>query len=72
MKVDVGTHDRSAGRLERVARDAPAYETKAFAPVDAQANERIERIIAENTHVPPVTPTAATTAKAARGATGGR
>jgi len=72
MKVDVDTHDRSAGRLERVARDTPAYETKAFASIDAQANERIERIIAENTHVPPVTATAATAAKAAHGASGGR
>ena len=72
MKVDVDTHDRSTGRLERVARDTPAYETKAFAPVDAQANERIERIIAENSHVPPVTATAAAAAKAAHGATGAR
>ena len=72
MKVDVDTHDRSAGRLERVARETPAYETKAFASIDAQANERIERIIAENTHVPPVTATAATAAKAAHGASGGR
>ncbi|TMH46764.1 MAG: HlyD family efflux transporter periplasmic adaptor subunit [Betaproteobacteria bacterium] len=72
MKVDVDTHDRSAGRLERVARETPAYETKAFASIDAQANERIERIIAENTHVAPVTATAATAAKAAHGASGGR
>jgi membrane fusion protein (multidrug efflux system) len=72
MKVDVDTHDRNAGRLERVARNAPAYETKAFASVDAQANERIERIIAENTHLPPATATAAAATKAARGATGGR
>ena len=71
MKVDVDTHDRSAGRLERVARNTPVYETKAFASVDAQANEHIERIIAENTHVPPATATAANAAKAARGATGG-
>ena len=72
MKVDVDTHDRSAGRLERVARETPAYETKAFASIDAQANERIERIIAENTHVPAVTATAAKAAKAAHGASGGR
>ncbi|HET7362327.1 MAG TPA: efflux RND transporter periplasmic adaptor subunit, partial [Burkholderiales bacterium] len=72
MKVDVDTHDRSAGRLERVARDTPAYETKAFASVDAQANERIERIIAENTQLPSATATAAAPAKAAHGATGAR
>jgi membrane fusion protein, multidrug efflux system len=70
MKVDVDTHDRSAGRLERVARDSPAYETKAFASVDAQANERIERIIAENSRLPSATATAAAPAKAAHGATG--
>jgi membrane fusion protein (multidrug efflux system) len=70
MKVDVDTHDRSAGRLERVARDKPVYETKAFTPVDAQANERIERIIAENSTLAPATATAANAAKAARGATG--
>jgi len=74
MKVDVDTHNRSAGRLERVARDKPVYETTAFASVDAQANERIERIIAENSTLAPATATAAnaTSAKAARGATGGR
>ena len=69
MKVDVDTHDRSAGRLERVARETPAYETKAFASVDAQANERIERIIAENSTAPSL---GATAAKAAHGASGGR
>jgi len=69
MKVDVDTHDRSAGRLERVARDTPAYETTAFPPVDAQANERIERIIAENSTA---TAVAATPAQAARGASARR
>jgi membrane fusion protein (multidrug efflux system) len=49
MKVDVDTHERSAGRLQRVARRAPAYETRAFPSVEPQADERIERIIAENT-----------------------
>ena len=48
MKVDVDTHSRSAAPLQRVARDAPVYETKAFDDVDAKADERIERIIAEN------------------------
>jgi membrane fusion protein, multidrug efflux system len=66
MKVDVDTHDRSAGRLERVARDTPAYETKAFSSVDAQANERIERIIAQNSSA--ATAVAATPTQAARGA----
>jgi membrane fusion protein (multidrug efflux system) len=70
MRVDIDTHDRTAGRLERVARDSPAYETKAFASVDPQANQRIERIIAENTQLPPPSATAAAAAKAARGATG--
>ena len=48
MKVDVDTHSRSAAPLQRVARHAPVYETKAFDDVDAKADERIERIIAEN------------------------
>jgi membrane fusion protein (multidrug efflux system) len=48
MKVDVDTHERGAARLQRVARDEPVYETKAFDTVNAQVDERIERIIAEN------------------------
>jgi glucose-6-phosphate dehydrogenase assembly protein OpcA len=48
MRVDVDTHDRSAGRLQRAARPAPAYETNVFASVDAQADARIEEIIAAN------------------------
>jgi membrane fusion protein, multidrug efflux system len=70
MKVDVDTHDRSAGRLQRVERQTPAYETRAFASVDPQANERIERIIAENSATAPSL--AATAAKAAHGASGAR
>jgi membrane fusion protein (multidrug efflux system) len=70
MKVDVDTHDRSAGRLQRVERQTPAYETRAFASVDPQANERIERIIAENSAIAPSL--AATAAKAAHGASGPR
>ena len=70
MKVDVDTHDRSAGRLQRVERQTPAYETRAFASVDPQANERIERIIAENSAIAPSL--AATAAKAAHGASGAR
>jgi membrane fusion protein (multidrug efflux system) len=48
MRVDVDTHDRSAGRLQQVARTGATYETKAFASVEPQADARIERIIAEN------------------------
>ena len=48
MKVDVDTHGRSAAPLQRVARDAPVYETRAFADTQARADERIERIIAQN------------------------
>jgi membrane fusion protein (multidrug efflux system) len=54
MRADVDTHDRTAGRLQRLARPAPAYETKAFASVEPQADERIERIIAENSAALPV------------------
>ena len=48
MRVDVDTHERSAARLERVAREAAVYETKAFSDSQPRADERIERIIAEN------------------------
>ncbi|MBV9189085.1 MAG: efflux RND transporter periplasmic adaptor subunit [Betaproteobacteria bacterium] len=50
MKVDVDTHDRSAGRLARVERKTPAYETTAFAPADPQTDARIEQIIVANTN----------------------
>jgi len=50
MKVDVDTHDRSGGRLARAGGGKPAQETSVLASTDsnAQADERIERIIAEN------------------------
>jgi membrane fusion protein, multidrug efflux system len=48
MRVDVDTHDRSAGRLQRAARPSVAYETDAFASVAVQADARIEQIIAAN------------------------
>jgi membrane fusion protein, multidrug efflux system len=48
MRVDVDTHQRSGERLQRVARDKPAYETQAFSSIEAQASQVIERIIAEN------------------------
>lgn len=48
MRVDVDTHDRSAARLERVARSTPVYETQVFDTAMAKADERIERIIAAN------------------------
>ena len=54
MKVDVDTHERSATRLQQVERTTPTYETKAFGSTDAEADERIERIIAENTAAPAV------------------
>jgi len=50
MKVDVDTHDRAAGRLQRVERTTPAYETKAFATADSQTDARIEQIIVANTN----------------------
>ena len=50
MKVDVDTHDRAAGRLQRAERKAPAYETKAFAGADAQTDARIEQIIVANSN----------------------
>ncbi len=54
MKVDVDTHERSATRLQQVERSSPVYETKAFGSTDAEADERIERIIAENAAAPAV------------------
>jgi membrane fusion protein (multidrug efflux system) len=61
MKVDIDTHERSGSRLQRIERQAPAYETRAFPSAEPQAGERIERIIAENT-----------TGAAAHGASAGR
>jgi membrane fusion protein, multidrug efflux system len=52
MRVDVDTHQRSGERLQRVARDKPAYETQAFNSVDAEARQVIERIIVENSVAP--------------------
>ena len=48
MKVDVDTHDRSGARLAKASRVTAAYQTSAFPPVDKQAEQRIETIIAEN------------------------
>jgi membrane fusion protein (multidrug efflux system) len=48
MKVDVDTHAREAATLQRVARDTPVYETKAFDDTQARADERIQQIIAQN------------------------
>jgi membrane fusion protein (multidrug efflux system) len=52
MRVDVDTHERSGERLQRLARDKPAYETQAFNSIEPQADEVIERIIAENNVAP--------------------
>jgi membrane fusion protein (multidrug efflux system) len=52
MKVDVDTHERAAAPLQRVARDAPLYQTRAFDDIDAKAGQRIEKIIAENSVLP--------------------
>ena len=48
MRVDVDTHQRSGERLQRVAREKPAYETQAFNSIDAEARQVIEQIIANN------------------------
>jgi len=50
MKVDVDTHDRSAGRLARVERKTPAYQTSAFQTADSQTDARIEQIIVANSN----------------------
>src|SRR3954452_73098 len=52
MRVDVDTHQRSDERLQRVARQAPAYQTQAFSSIEPQADQLIERIIAENSVAP--------------------
>jgi len=54
MRVDVDTHQRSGERLQRLARDKPAYETQAFNSIDAEADQVIERIIADNSMRSPV------------------
>jgi len=69
MKVDVDTHDRSAGRLQRVERKTPAYETQAFLPADGQTDARIEQIIAANSTL---SPTLSSAPGAAHGASAGR
>jgi len=71
MKVDVDTHERSAGRLLRAERRAPAFATTAFASSDPQTEARIEQIIAANTSPAPSTGAAPalSSAGAARGAT---
>jgi membrane fusion protein (multidrug efflux system) len=50
MQVDVDTHDRSAGRLERVGGGRAAYETSVLdsTEANAQAEQSIQRIIAAN------------------------
>ena len=48
MQVEVDTHERSGERLPKVARAAPAYETKVFASLDELAEQRIAAIIAAN------------------------
>jgi len=69
MKVDVDTHDRSAGRLQRAERKAPSQETRAFASADPQTDARIEQIIAANSTL---TPTLSSAPGAAHGASAGR
>ena len=69
MKVDVDTHSRDGARLERLARETPVYETKAFDSTLARADERIERIIADNAAA---TAFAAARSQAARGGSGKR
>ena len=64
MKVDVDTHGRDGARLERVARETPVYETKAFDTALSEADGRIERIIADNAAA---TAFAARRSQAARG-----
>jgi membrane fusion protein (multidrug efflux system) len=54
MRVDVDTHRRSDERLQRVAREAPAYATQAFSSIEPEAAQVIERIIAENSTASPV------------------
>jgi membrane fusion protein (multidrug efflux system) len=67
MKVDVDTHERSGARLTRAESTRPPQETSALVSTDAaaKADERIERIIAENAD-------AATRLSAVRGAAAGK
>ncbi len=48
MSVDVDTHERGGARLLKETHPPVAYETRAFAPVGKQAEERIAKIIAQN------------------------
>jgi membrane fusion protein (multidrug efflux system) len=67
MRVDVDTHQRSGERLQRVARDKPAYETQAFNSIAAEADHVIERIIAQNTSTPTGVGVASMNGKSKRG-----
>jgi len=69
MQVDVDTHDRSAGRLERIGGGRAAYETSVLASTEAnaQAEQSIERIIAANGN-----PAATTRLTSVRGAAAGK
>jgi len=69
MQVDVDTHDRSAGRLERIGGGRAAYETSVLASTEAnaQAELSIERIIAANGN-----PAATTRLTSVRGAAAGK
>src|SRR3954447_21466004 len=53
MRVDVDTHQRDGPRLQTAARATAAYETRAFQPSDKGAEQRIDRIVAENSGEPP-------------------
>ncbi|HWI37047.1 MAG TPA: HlyD family efflux transporter periplasmic adaptor subunit, partial [Burkholderiales bacterium] len=68
MQVDVDTHDRSAGRLERAGAKA-AYETSVLGSgeANAQAEESIERIIIANER-----PSSSTRLTSVRGAAAGK
>lgn len=48
MHVEVNTHNRDGDRLPKTMRQFPAYQTGAFASLEALAAQRVAAIIAAN------------------------
>ena len=60
MVVEVDTHDRSAELRPKVARTAPAYQTKAYASLAELADQRVAAVIKANGGDPRAAPRLAT------------
>ena len=54
MQADVDTHDRSGGRLPKIAQTSPPYATDVFHVQEAVADARVKAIIAANEALRPM------------------